>query len=199
MIHVRNSTKGITLIELLVVMAVGVMLFGLILQMFISTNTATKKENLTMTLAQEVSLITRQIEKELNTIIPESGEVEGQFIFDETALTILNVSGDEVPQSTQVTFSNMENENRNRVIINRTPYREASAPEPSPEIPGLNEPSIATRITFAYATEIDNFEPRWRASLSKGEFPVLIQYTITAFDTLDTVRPYTLTSAVCVK
>ncbi|MCD6386562.1 hypothetical protein J7M23_12405 [Candidatus Sumerlaeota bacterium] len=196
----HKMNRAITLVELLVVMVVGIMVLGLILQMFISTNLATKKANIEAIMLQEATLIAHQLESALDAWVAEQSAYHVEEMFKDAKLQFARVEyeGTEKRNLVVSTFQNQSLNGRTRIVmINRPLRRERSeAEEPRPSVLGLNEPRIATNIRFSYASKLDGFNITWLNEITPPERPILIRYTITVSDLQHLVKPLQLTSSV---
>lgn len=195
----HKKIRAITLVELLVVIAVGVMVLGLVLQMFISTNLATKKDNIEAIMLQEATLIARQLETALDALIAEQTAYNVEEIYQDTRLQFPRVEYLESEKLGVVltAFQNQQVEGRTRIVMLNTPLGgQLHSEEQKPTVLGLNEPRIATNVRFYYADKVDVNNINWLDRVTSPERPILIRYTITVNDLQNLVKPLKLTSSV---
>lgn len=195
----HKKIRAITLVELLVVIAVGVMVLGLVLQMFISTNLATKKDNIEAIMLQEATLIARQLETALDALIAEQTAYNVEEIYQDTRLQFPRVEYLESEKLGVVltAFQNQQVEGRTRIVMLNTPLGgQLHSEEQKPTVLGLNEPRIATNVRFYYANKVDVNNINWLDRVTSPERPILIRYTITVNDLQNLVKPLKLTSSV---
>lgn len=195
----HKKIRAITLVELLVVIAVGVMVLGLVLQMFISTNLATKKDNIEAIMLQEATLIARQLETALDALIAEQTAYNVEEIYQDTRLQFPRVEYLESEKLGVVltAFQNQQVEGRTRIVMLNTPLGgQLHSEEQKPTVLGLNEPHIATNVRFYYADKVDVNNINWLDRVTSPERPILIRYTITVNDLQNLVKPLKLTSSV---
>jgi len=180
-----HHSKAMTLIEIIVAMAVGVIVLGLLLAIFISTSKGVDKAISKNMLLQEITLASDQVKNVLEYHIPavelsiDSGVTES-FSAEEiriassakgkvAAHTIKNVFEDKEGQSVEHTYKPLgENGSETKDFL------------------GVSSKEVNLSIRFKYANSFDGVEPIWRSSLEK---PALILFTITAEDKKNKVVP----------
>ena len=192
----KHRCKALTLVELLVVIAVGVMVFGLILQIFISTNRAADKDTTRSTMAQEASLIAQQVEQALQGYRVEltAQQINPEFTPERLTFIALQFQPDSTART--VTLMNQVQDNHNRIVEVTVSIPEAVDKKRETNILGLKEELIDTSILFEYATQIEDLTPVWQGEISVTEIPLLIKYTITVKDVRNRVKPLVITSTV---
>lgn len=196
-----KECKGITLVEILAVIVIGGMIFGLVLEIFVSTNLATKKRNIEAIMLQEATLIAQQVERALAGWLLESetgGEERERGEFKSDRLTFFRLSYIQPIELKLTTFKNIitEEGKRSRVAQLDKPAKAQPPATEEPIILGLNESQIATEIKFSYAREFKETEGVWLPELPEAEKPGLIKYTITITDLQNLIKPLILTSSV---
>lgn len=192
----KHRCRALTLIEILVVIAVGVMVFGLILEIFISTNRAADKEITRTSMAQEAALIAQQIEQVLKGYRVDLTSQRINPEFSSERLTCIAISFQPDSLSRIVTLSNQSQDNRTRIVKEAVSLFESTDKTKEMEILGLKEEVIDTTISFEYATQIQDLSPVWRSEISPMESPLLIRYMITVKDGRNRVKPLLITSTV---
>ncbi len=195
-----RKIRAVTLIEILAVLVIGGMILGLLLEIFIATNTAAKKRNIEAIMLQEATLIAQKLEQMLAGYIP-SERVKtaiGKPEFKDNTLTLFWMLPGQTPELRLATFKNVKSESgdENRVMLIDKPATATSVLPDESIILGSKEAKISTTIEFAYAREFNNLEARWVPELTETQSPVLIRWKIVVSDKEGLVKPLVLTSAM---
>lgn len=195
-----RKIRAVTLIEILAVLVIGGMILGLLLEIFIATNTAAKKRNIEAIMLQEATLIAQKLEQVLAGYVP-SERVKtaiGKPEFKDNTLTLFWMLPVQSPELRLATFKIVKSESGDgtRVMLMDKPATAISTLPEESTILGSKEARISTTIEFAYAREFNNLEARWVPELAETQSPVLIRWKIVVSDSEGLVKPLVLTSAV---
>lgn len=195
-----RKIRAVTLIEILAVLVIGGMILGLLLEIFIATNTAAKKRNIEAIMLQEATLIAQKLEQVLAGYVP-SERVKtaiGKPEFKDNTLTLFWMLPVQSPELRLATFKIVKSESgdETRVMLIDKPATAISTLPEESTILGSKEARISTTIEFAYAREFNNLEARWVPELAETQSPVLIRWKIVVSDSEGLVKPLVLTSAV---
>ncbi|MCX7767144.1 MAG: type II secretion system GspH family protein [Candidatus Sumerlaeia bacterium] len=194
-----RKNKAVTLIEILAVLVIGGMILGLLLEIFIATNTAVKKKNIEAIMLQEATLIAQKLEQVLTGYVPPERvkTATGKPEFKDATLTVFWMLPGQIPELRLATFKTVKSKSgeETRVMLIDKPATATSAHPEESIILGSKEARISTTIEFAYAREFNNLEARWVPELAETQSPVLIRWKITVNDSEGLVKPLVLISA----
>ncbi len=195
----HRTCSGLTLIELMIVLVAGILVFGLILEIFITTNTATKRENIQATMVMEARLIALQVDNALNAFSYQISTPvsQSEFLDERIAFPRLDFINDHAPLISVI--ETREVNGRKRIVMVDTPLEATDAQQSPEKIPGLNDSLISTSIEFSYAEEMKGIEPVWQDSLSADMTPLLVGYQITINDLQGIAKPLQISSACNVR
>jgi prepilin-type N-terminal cleavage/methylation domain-containing protein len=190
------AKKGVTLVELLVVMAVGVMVMGLLLGIFISTNGAAIRENKKAAQWQEAALIARQVEDALNGWISNIPETELKETFLDKKAGFFRIDANTGNHLVLSSLTNIMADERTRAVMIQKPIPKSGEEDETLFVLGIDSADLSTSVTFQYATEMKDLKPVWKPTLTEGERPLLVKYIIVVQDMDQRVKPVALSSSV---
>ena len=185
-------SKAMTLVEIVVVMAVGVIVLGLLLAIFISTSKGVDKAISKDMLLQEIILVSDQVKNLLEYCVPStmlSVDPGVPEIFSANEIRIVSSAKGKVAVHTIKNVS----ENKEGQSVEHTYKSLGENSSETKEFLGASHKEVNLSIRFKYADSFDGTEPIWRSSLEK---PALISFTITAGDARSRVDPKSQTFTV---
>lgn len=201
-----NRRHGMTLIEMLVSMAIGLVIFGLVLGIYLRMNATTAQALANETMWMEGRSIVQAIDQALRSRVAPSeldlaAGIPGESLTADEA-TFLVSDATYGADIWRVTIANreidIEEGKQWRVVIRRELMQAVGAdPVGSESVLGLYKEKTATRVRFFHAYGFaSEFEPDWTRETRPGVAPRLIQYVVSVKDEKDALMPLTFTGAV---
>ena len=185
--------KGVTLIELIVILAVGVLVFGMILEILISTSKAVNKR---MKYESVISVVENASESMAslinNMVIDESVKLsiaeknKANFLYTGDKLGFWTIGKDASDKYTYVEIFNNKQSEPYKVSLGSVDL-ETNTRVDQPL--GVRFEDVSTEISFKYAGEFRNGEPFWTDNFPSEKLPALIEVKITGKSTNKEVKP----------
>lgn len=185
--------KGVTLIELIVIMAVGALVFGMILEILISTSKAVNKR---MKYESVISVVENASESMAslinNMVIDESVKLsiaeknKANFLYTGDKLGFWTIGKDASDKYTYVEIFNNKQSEPYKVSLGSVDL-ETNTRVDQPL--GVRFEDVSTEISFKYAGEFRNGEPFWTDNFPSEKLPALIEVKITGKSTNKEVKP----------
>lgn len=162
------SRRGYTVVEAIVVTALVVVVLGIALDAFIETNRAAQTVSDKLISLREAQTIAQSIEKHLRSAVVEKTE-PSEFKADRLQLSVLKAAkpankNEHIESAVatvdasivRVTITN--DLERRRVVVEE----HQSDGKSQRRILGTNSDAYCAEVVFAYAEQIQDFEPRWQ-------------------------------------
>lgn len=162
------SRRGYTLVETIVVTALVVIVLGIALDAVIETNRAAQTVSDKLISLREAQAIAQSIEKYLRSAVVEKAE-PSEFKADRLNISVLKAvrpanKNENIESSlstvnasiVRVTIAN--DVERRRVVVEE----HQSDGKSERRILGTNSDAYCAEVAFAYAEQIQDFEPRWQ-------------------------------------
>ncbi len=184
---------GVTLVELIIIIAVGVIVFGLILGILISTSKAVGKGMKSESVISEAENDLEKISSFINNIvIDESVKLaiakknQAKFLYSPEKLGIWTSSMNKADPYTYIELFNNKQIDPPKIYVADVELGTNKRTD-SPLGPGFED--VATELSFRYATDFQNDEPLWKDSIPADTIPALIEVKISAKSTEKEVKP----------
>ena len=185
--------KGVTLIELIVIMAVGALVFGMILEILISTSKAVNKR---MKYESVISVVENASERMAslinNMVIDESVKLsiaeknKANFLYTGDKLGLWTIGKDAPEKYTYVEIFNNKQSEPYKVSLGSVDLETNTRTDQSL---GVGFEDVTTEISFKYAGEFRNGEPFWTDNFPSEKIPALIEVRILGKSTNKEVKP----------
>jgi len=187
------KNKGITLVELIIIMAVGVLVFGLILGILIETSRAVNKRMKYESVISEVESASERIASLINNIIIDESikqaiaeKNKANFLYTSDKLGLWTTGKDAPDKYTYVEIFNNKQSEPNKAAMGCVAL-ETNTRVDQPL--GVGFEDVATEISFKYASEFREGEPAWMDSFPFDKIPALIEVKILAKSIDKEVKP----------
>ncbi|GAB4321551.1 MAG: hypothetical protein Kow0059_16200 [Candidatus Sumerlaeia bacterium] len=198
-LHSSAQHRAMTTAELTMAMAIGVVLLGLLLGLFISTQKASDRIILREQMFQEAMVIDDKLAALLRRAVPDERlEVPNLPASRFTAWQIEFYATGEQLQRWTIRPERQGTEAQGPMYAAAASAPATGGGVGQPEAPrplGLGLGKFNTSIQFAYAEQYEGLAPRWNDSADRP--PRVIRYTITVQDRQDRAAPVVISSALC--
>ena len=192
-----KNNRGVSLVELLIVIAVGTMVFGLILGILVNTSAAVEKKMKYESVVSKTESVLENISSDINNVI-----------IDPTLVTKIIEKNPKAYRfsANQLGFwcaENKEGDSYHYVDLFNKPGEVSNimkgivgfeSNERDDKVVGVNFEDVSTQVSFRYAKSFNAGKPEWKDSLPDGEYPKLIEVKVKAFSSDEDVKPLEIVS-----